>query len=169
MCVMVALFAVPAMAADFLIQSDGTGGIQPTFSMVVAPGNAIIGPGSGQAMVVGVNENLVGPLVSVVTNGAYHIAAKDNMLGSKTAGTGGKMVSFVTAYTGTALTTPIQLGLNGGTYMSMSATDATLKSSAVGEDTSGNLKIKQLVVVTDPILGAGFYQIPITITGGSGA
>jgi hypothetical protein len=155
------LCTAPAMAQTEIFITTPAGGIAPQFSMTL-PATEISYP-----LVVG--ENLKdGNLLTIETNSAYTVKIKDMMIAGKPVGTEGKLVSMLTGvgtFSGTGLTNKLNMAIGAGSYTALSGVDQIIRSGTA-ELYSAPLKLKQTVVVTDPVLpSTNQYQIKIQVTG----
>lgn len=150
---LLAVIAVPASGQQIVINSD----IAPslTFTIDEAAVNFPLN-------VVGQNDMTTENILSVTSNGAYLIKVHDlNTLPA----TAGRMRSITppSTLTGVSLTNAFQMSVNGE-YVSLSGTDAILKTGTPGVF-SAPVKIRQTTTIDDPVLPAGqHYVIAAIIT-----
>ena len=159
LCIAALLCMVPVSAFNqqVVVKSD----ISPSFSMSIAAGDVIF------PLIVGTNEKLDGPSVTVTSNTPYTIVAKDQMINSKPAGTGGKMadINTGTGEWGAALTNALEMKVNGGSYATLSASDVTIRTGGA-EAFTGPLGFRQQVAITDAVLPVNHkYQVELMVTG----
>jgi hypothetical protein len=162
-----ALLIVPAMATsqEVRVFTPGTG-IAPSFSITIAAGEI-----SMPLLVIGDNQ-VVGPAISTTSNVPWTLSVRDSMKPvtiPKIVGSGGKMESALggTGYTAASvvLTNAMQAKTNGGSFLSLTASDQIIHSGTPGTFSSP-VTLNQNVVPADPVLGStSYYEINLMITG----
>lgn len=157
---LLAILAVPVSAEDIQIVSQA-GGVTPSFSMAITPGSQTM------TLAIGTVDKTGNP-ITVTTNTPFTLTVKDKMDAGKTTD-GGKMAVLLANVVQYKLNNPIQIATNGGAYLPVSATEQVFYSGAAGEFTD-NLKFRQLVVSTDPVIPSQYsYAITLTVTGAATA
>jgi hypothetical protein len=143
---------------DILIKSTD-GGVSPTFSMSIAPGDVTM------PLSVGTVEKTDGPLVDVSSNTAYTISALSSIYGQPAPSLNHMAAFDGSTFTGGYLAAAFQVGVNGDAYKTITETPQIIRSGSA-EVFSQPMKFKQVVSVTDAVLPAGStYRIGITVSG----
>jgi hypothetical protein len=158
---------VEASATSQTITVKQAAPLPPTFSMSITPGDVAIPLSQGA-------NSVTANAITIGGNTPWTLTARDDMANGKPAGTGGKMGQYklfngnpLWAEGNYFLSNPIKVGVSGGSLVSLSATDQTIKS---GTEYSGNLMFEQTVVLTDPASisdGSYLYTIGVMFTGSS--
>lgn len=122
-------------------------------------------------LVVGPNT-VSGPTITSVTNVPWQISVSDpgTGYGNGNKGNPGHMVSLTVSdgeWGSSVISTPLKVGFNGGSLVSVGATSSTVYSGTAGT-TTGPLNIEQDVSISDPVLPAGsIYGASIFVTLGA--
>jgi hypothetical protein len=163
------LCIVPVSALPEVVSiSSNAGGIASSFSMSIT-GNAVSFP-----LTIGTVEKTTGtPAVHILTNAPYTLKARDEFTGNKPEGSQGHMAGMRTTgglggqgWILPYLTNAFEVGINGNSYVPMTAVDQNIRILSTGEDWTGDLKFRQVVTSTDPVLPTDqIYLINIVLTG----
>jgi hypothetical protein len=159
------LCMAPALGFGQEIQIlSGDGGIEETFSMILATGDVVM------PLSVGTIEKLNGPTLDIASNTPYSVSAVSLISNQPAPSICHQAAWSGTAWTGGYLTSPFEVGVNGDSYQTMTKTGlvpnpVTIRSGSP-EIFSQPLKFRQSVSVLDPVLPAGsVYKIGILISG----
>jgi hypothetical protein len=165
--IMALAFVMPVSAETLAIQSQ----LSPQFTMTVGVTDVQF-----PLTLIGENAITTTNMVTVTSNSAWTFKAKDSMLYSKLAGSGGKMGLLKgdgSAYFTPAvvLTNPLQMSLNS-VYTPLAEADSTIHTGVAGVAFNNQpIKFKQVTTIADPATKAGNlatdsrYNINLIVTG----
>lgn len=155
------LCIAPVSAEQVVISSD----VSPSFSMSMVTSDV-----SFPLTVVGTNDLTTGNTVTVNSNVGFTIKARDAFTTAppgSPAGSTGHLKSLIPpdTLTGKMLADPLQVALNGGSYVPLSGADQTIHAASAGSF-SQPLKLRQVTSYADEVLPAGqVYRIAVIVTG----
>lgn len=143
---------VPVSAEQVVVNAN----IAPSFSMSMNT-DTVTFPLS----IVGTNDLTTSNVVAANSNVPFTIKAKDGFGDGRFKG----LLTPGDIPDGKSIAAPLQVALNGGSYVSLSGADQNILSSPAGAF-SQPLKLRQVTTYADEVLPAGHvYRVAVIVTG----